>query len=135
MSVTVSRRGTSHPARAISQAARRLIAREQELSIVLCDDAFIRELNREWRGKDAATDVLSFGQDDPVVLGDVVISVETAARQAPGTLEEELRVLLVHGLCHLLGFDHENEQDAAEMREREGEMLAGIGGGRGLVGR
>lgn len=135
MSVTVSRRGTRHPARAISQAARRLIAREQELSIVLCDDAYIRELNREWRGIDAPTDVLSFPQHGTWLLGDVVISVETAARQAPGTLEEELRVLLVHGLCHLLGFDHEEEGDAAEMREREGELLGRIGGGAGLVGR
>ena len=92
-----------------------------ELSIVLCDDATIQSLNREWRGKDAPTDVLSFSlregdDDDPglllpiVMLGDLVLSIDTARMQAEErghSLRDELRVLLVHGLLHLLGFDHE----------------------------
>lgn len=119
---------------------------EDELSVLLCDDATIQPLNRDWRGKDAPTDVLSFPQldeapgDGPEVLGDVVISVETAARQAPEIghdLEAELDVLLVHGLCHLLGYDHEDdEEEAAEMRAEEARVLAEIGRvAAGLVAR
>lgn len=107
---------------------------EAELSIVLCDDAFIHPLNRDWRGKDRPTDVLSFAQregeeadeDDPV-LGDVVISLETAARQAEERghpLGHELRVLLVHGICHLLGYDHEVDDEAEEMEALERDLLA-----------
>ena len=84
-----------------------------ELSLVLCDDAFIHPLNRDYRGRDSATDVLAFSQregeagdrEDPV-LGDVVISVETARRQAwerGHSLERELEILMVHGILHLLG--------------------------------
>lgn len=115
------------------------------LSIVLCDDAFIRPLNREWRGKDAATDVLSFAQNegegmfDSPVLGDLVISIETAQRQADElghSLDEELRVLLIHGLCHLVGFDHIEASDAEEMREEEQRLLVALGASSlGLVNR
>ena len=102
-----------------------------ELSIVLCDDAFIQPLNAQWRNKDLPTDVLSFPQDGgpgpgPDLLGDVVISSETAARQAREaghTLQVELEVLLVHGLCHLLGLDHEEPADAALMRDEEDRIL------------
>lgn len=107
---------------------------EAELSVVLCDDAFIHPLNRDWRGKDRPTDVLSFAQregeeadeDDPV-LGDVVISLETAARQAAErghSTAHELRVLLVHGICHLLGYDHEEDDEAEEMEALERDLLA-----------
>lgn len=87
-----------------------------ELSVVLCSDAYIRKLNAQWRGKDAATDVLSFPQDDPdrVVLGDIVISVDTASRQAEERqlqFRDEIRILLVHGVLHLLGYDHEGKKD------------------------
>lgn len=83
-----------------------------ELSLLLCCDEEIRKMNSKWRGMDNATDVLSFPQDDPdrVILGDVVISVETAERQAEERgleLRDELRILLLHGLLHLLGYDHE----------------------------
>ena len=109
-----------------------------ELSLVLCDDAFIQPLNRDWRGKDAPTDVLSFAQqegeevrDDDPVLGDLVISVDTAARQAAErghALDQELAVLLVHGLLHLLGYDHEHDpEEAAEMRDAERRMLDALG--------
>lgn len=83
-----------------------------ELSVLLCTDAEMRALNLQWRGKDTTTDVLSFPQDDPdrVVLGDIAISVETANEQASErglSLRDEIRVLLVHGLLHLMGYDHE----------------------------
>jgi len=118
-----------------------------ELSVVLCDDPFIQALNREHRGKDAPTDVLSFamqegagGLEDDPVLGDLVISVETAQRQACAaghTLLQEQRVLLVHGLLHLLGYDHETSADgAAEMRVAEHTLLARLGeDGAGLIAR
>ncbi len=117
-----------------------------ELSLVLCDDLFIAELNRTWRGVDGPTDVLSFamgeGEDselNPDVLGDVVISMDTAARQASELghgVDHEVRVLLIHGFLHLLGYDHIEPDDAVEMREAEDRMLTMLGGeGAGLVGR
>jgi len=118
-----------------------------ELSVVLCDDAFIQTLNRDHRGKNAPTDVLSFamqegdgGLDDDPVLGDLVISIETAARQARAqghTLLQEQRVLLVHGLLHLLGYDHETgAEDAAEMQAAEHKLLGRLGeDGAGLICR
>lgn len=83
-----------------------------ELSVVLCSDDDIRSMNSKWRGLDESTDVLSFPQEDPdqVILGDIVVSIETARRQATErghTLKDEIRILLVHGLLHLLGYDHE----------------------------
>jgi probable rRNA maturation factor len=85
-----------------------------ELSIVLVSDAQIRRLNKLYRNKDKPTDVLSFPIGEKVngwlILGDIVISVDTARRQAKEfgySLEEELKRLLVHGLVHLLGYDHE----------------------------
>ena len=112
-----------------------------ELSVVLGDDAFIAELNREWRAKDSPTDVLSFPQDglEGPLLGDVVISVQTAVRQADEyghDLDTELRILLVHGICHLLGHDHHELAEAARMRSAEGMLLSALDvPGDGLVGR
>ncbi len=120
-----------------------------ELSIVLCDDATMAPLNQQWRGKEGPTDVLSFPQEEgealalppgmPRQLGDLVISVDTAARQADELghdLRAELQVLVVHGLLHLLGYDHETgSEDAAVMRAEEDRVLTLLGGGRGLVGR
>lgn len=87
-----------------------------ELSVSLVSDAAMRGVNSKWRGVDSATDVLAFPQDDPdkVVLGDVVVSVETANRQADElglALRDEIRILLLHGLLHLLGYDHEGETE------------------------
>lgn len=84
-----------------------------ELSIVLCSDEEIKTLNQDWRDKPRPTDVLSFPQNDEVVLGDIIVSLETARRQAAehnSTLRDELRVLLVHGVLHLLGYDHEKSE-------------------------
>lgn len=112
---------------------------DAELSVLLCDDARIHALNREWRRVDAPTDVLSFPQDDEVTLGDVVISTDTAARQAAEQghpIDRELRVLLVHGVLHLLGHDHREPGEAARMREEEERLLSALGGrGGGLVSR
>ncbi|CAN1120553.1 Endoribonuclease YBEY, chloroplastic [Linum perenne] len=115
-----------------------------ELSVMLCNDSFIRELNKEWRDEDRATDVLSMSQHVPelkipvLMLGDVVISVETAARQAEErahSLLDEIQILLVHGLLHLLGFDHEiSKQAEAEMRKEEEVLLKTLGWkGKGLI--
>ncbi|PWA97568.1 haloacid dehalogenase-like hydrolase family protein [Artemisia annua] len=115
-----------------------------ELSILLCNDEFIRELNKDWRNEDHATDVLSMSQHVPelklpmLMLGDIIISVETAARQAEErghTLLDEIRILMVHGLLHLLGFDHELSDEAeAEMEEEEERLLKSLGWkGKGLI--
>ncbi|KAL7122000.1 hypothetical protein ACP275_01G018500 [Erythranthe tilingii] len=115
-----------------------------ELSVLLCNDEFIRKLNKEWRGEDHATDVLSMSQHIPelklpiLMLGDIVISVETAARQASErghTLIDEIRILVIHGLLHLLGFDHELSDEAEEEMENEEElMLKGLDWkGKGLI--
>lgn len=119
---------------------------EVELSIVLCSDPFIHQLNQSYRGVDAPTDVLSFAMGDgedadlnPDVLGDVVISLDTADRQAQEhghPLDTELQVLLVHGLLHLLGFDHEEPEERAEMQGREAELLGWLKAGPvGLIAR
>lgn len=106
---------------------------DSELSVVLCDDSFIQPLNKQWIGKDLPTDVLSFPQGDGPgadLLGDVVISAETAARQAVDqghSLQVELEVLLIHGLCHLLGYDHVADADALAMRVAEQRILAAVG--------
>jgi probable rRNA maturation factor len=128
----------------VGQRALVLVGRDQaELSILLCDDAIIQPLNEQWRGKDLPTDVLSFPQGEcpgPDLLGDVVISAETAERQASEyghSLQVELEVLLVHGLCHLLGYDHTTPEDAHVMRQEEDRLLSvlGVSVGSGLVTR
>ncbi|MCB9690477.1 MAG: rRNA maturation RNase YbeY [Alphaproteobacteria bacterium] len=139
---------------ALAEAAQRALDAlgpiDWELSLLLCDDAFIRPLNGQWRGKDVATDVLSFPQiptrvpghpptDQGLLLGDLVISVETAARQAEErghTVGIELRVLMVHGLCHLLGHTHAADDDRARMRSWEARLLTALGlDAAGLVER
>lgn len=100
---------------------------DRELSVLLTDDEGIRELNRDYREKDRPTDVLSFPQDDPVLLGDIVISIETMVRQADElSVPEgfELARLLVHGLLHLLGYDHvKGGRQAKKMKDKEEELL------------
>jgi probable rRNA maturation factor len=105
-----------------------------ELSIALVDDDEMARLNEQYRGIAQATDVLSFGCDDPcptgsdepITLGDVVIAPAVAERQAAElghTIEHELDVLLVHGILHLLGYDHEADDDAGAMAARESAVL------------
>jgi probable rRNA maturation factor len=129
--------------RALVATAKKLLAAvdesESSLSLTLVDDAAIRELNRDHRGKDKPTDVLSFpmfeGGDAPHagverMLGDVVISVETARRQAAeydATLQRELYRLLIHGLLHVMGHDHEEAGERAEMETQERRLADAIG--------
>ena len=124
--------------RQLVATAKRLLAEmgrdEASLSLALVNDAAIRELNRRYRGKDKATDVLSFPLDESpaagqseTLLGDVVISVETARRQAAdynAPLQRELYRLLIHGLLHLLRHDHVRAPERRAM-EREERRLAG----------
>ncbi|MCL2689294.1 MAG: rRNA maturation RNase YbeY [Chitinispirillia bacterium] len=91
-------------------------------TLILCSDYFIRKLNREYRGKDKPTDVLSFEFGDDDLLGEVYISLQRAKVQARAyglTYEEELKRLLVHGLLHLMGYDHIKKTERAVMEERE----------------
>ena len=95
---------------------------DAELSLVFCDDPFIHALNRDYRGKDKPTDVLSFTQDaESGILGDVVISVPTAQRQADAQghpLAQEVEWLFLHGALHLLGYDDDTDEQAEEMNVR-----------------
>lgn len=103
------------------------------LSVLITDDREIQEINRKWLGKDRPTDVISFSQIEgaPVptdFMGDVVISVETAARNAREighSLEEEIDRLLVHGVLHLLGYDHvRGGRQAGKMKKEEQRIMA-----------
>jgi len=102
-----------------------------ELSVLFCGDAFIRQLNRQFRAVDAATDVLSFGQESAPsaterVLGDVVISLDTVHRRSEGdrnAMRAELRLLFCHGVLHLLGHDHATETTRRAMAEKQAAYL------------
>ncbi len=130
--------------RALKAVARKLLHAVDEdgssLSLMLVDDAAIRELNREHRGKDKATDVLSFPIDGASstrespgpehLLGDVVISLDTARRQAAdydASLQRELYRLLIHGVLHVLGHDHEEPMERRIMRSEERRLADAIG--------
>lgn len=122
----------------VQQRAERMLAalrmRDAELSILLCDDATIHALNRDYRGKDQPTDVLAFAMREgeggalhPKLLGDVVISLETARRQArehDRTVVQEVTFLLAHGLLHLLGYDHRTDEEDRVMRARTDALCA-----------
>ena len=112
-----------------------------ELAILLVSDSAIRRLNKKYRHKDKPTDVLSFPMQDqrvvmkpPVsILGDIVISVPTAKRDAKKkgiSFEEELKFLLIHGFLHLLGYDHEiSDREERRMKRKEkeyGDLLKGV---------
>ena len=105
------------------------LSARSELCVSLVSDGDMRELNRRYRQIDATTDVLCFPQKSemtPDLLGDIVISHQTAVRHARKlevTLEEELRLLVVHAVLHLLGFDHKKKKEREAMREKEKEVL------------
>lgn len=97
-----------------------------EISIVLTNDAAIRTLNRDYRGKDKATNVLSFPQEEPAMLGDIIIALETITREAEDqdkSFHDHFTHMLVHGCLHLLGYDHMNDDEAREMESLEIEIL------------
>ena len=110
-------------ARMVTAAARTDRRAAYEVVLRLCGDPAIHELNKAWRGKDAPTDVLAFAQREAVsadtgLLGDIVISVDTAKRQAKRGLHAELLHLASHGLCHLLGYDHRDDAEEKTMNKR-----------------
>ena len=110
-----------------------------EVDLLFVDNAAIRELNREYRDKDMATDVLSFpmyeaeeeiDDEEEILFGDIVISLERAQEQCEEyghSLEREVMYLLVHGLLHLAGYDHIEEEYKKQMRTQEEKLLAVIG--------
>lgn len=118
------------------------LGEEAEVSVVLVDDLQIRALNRQYRGQDTPTDVLSFalreiseeepsydapGEDN--LLGDIIISLETAreqSREYGHSLAREVGFLAVHGMLHLLGYDHQDEKELAAMRALEEDILASL---------
>lgn len=113
-------------------------AGETELSLVLADDATVHRLNRDYRGQDRPTNVLSFAAESdadprdagPRLLGDVVLSYDTLAREAGEqgkSLAGHLSHLVVHGVLHLLGYDHASEAEAARMERIETAVLADLG--------
>ncbi|TFF25446.1 rRNA maturation RNase YbeY [Jiella endophytica] len=112
-------------------------ALETEISVTFSDDATVREANREWRGKDKPTNILSFpmvqltpGDLPGLLAGDLLIAFETVAKEAAAdekSLADHLGHLLVHGLLHLLGHDHIEDDEAAAMEALEIAILAGLG--------
>jgi probable rRNA maturation factor len=112
---------------------------DAELTIVLTDDARLRELNRDYLGIDAPTDVLSFpaSETDPETgaryIGDILISVPRAQAQADAAdhpLESEMQLLVVHGVLHLLGHDHAQAEEKARMWKAQAEILERLGLGQ-----
>jgi len=113
-------------------------AKKWELSVVLADDAFIRELNKTYRGKNKPTNVLSFPSSIPEsrilnpesCLGDIILALETIEREAEAqgkSFKHHATHLIVHGVLHLLGHDHENEVMAADMERKEIKILKKLG--------
>ncbi len=109
---------------------------DSDLTIVLTDDEQLQDLNRDYRDVDAPTDVLSFpaSEADPETgrryLGDILISVQRAEEQAAAAdhpLEAELQLLVVHGVLHLLGYDHAEEEEKSRMWTAQSEVLASLG--------
>jgi len=107
---------------------------EAELSILLCDDARIQELNRDFRGQDKPTNVLSFpgpaGGPGPRALGDIAIALETVEREAGAerkTVHDHFSHLVAHGLLHILGYDHETDAEAEVMEALERRILNAMG--------
>lgn len=100
---------------------------QYEISLLITNDETIHLLNKEYRQKDKPTDVLSFPMEDEVMLGDIVISLDTAKNQAQEReigLEREIAFLFIHGLLHLLGYDHETSvEDEKEMFALQEEIL------------
>ena len=101
-----------------------------EVTLVLTDDDEMRVLNRTWRGKDSSTNVLSFPYEDEPLMGDIVFCPSVILREARAqgkTVQAHMAHLVVHGMLHLMGYDHLNDRDAKEMESLETEILADLG--------
>jgi probable rRNA maturation factor len=129
---------TTHRLKKITNNVLKLVLEERsrtggEVSVVFVDDGEMRNLNRNYRGMYKSTDVLAFPMNEgrfaainPELLGDIVISVPQARRQAEThghSIERELSILLIHGLLHLFGYDHQNDEEESAMKELEIEYL------------
>ena len=104
-------------------------AGNKELSLVLADNNFVQELNKQWRGKDKPTNVLSFPQDDDFMLGDIILAYETVQDEAEAQgkrFEDHATHLIIHGLLHLLGHDHIEDDEAEVMEALEIEILGAL---------
>ena len=118
---------------------------DKEISISFTDDENIKQLNKQYLGKNKATNVLSFslqegeyGNINPQILGDIIISVETAQKDAVKgklTIEQEIDFLLIHGILHLLGYNHENtiREETNKMRQKEKELFNKINCGNKIL--
>ena len=129
--IAVKVQGGAYAASVLRAAARRWV--REDVSIALVSDRESRSLNRRWRGKDRPTDVLSFPLQEPGALGDVVISIDMARRQARKggwSLAIELRRLLAHGILHCRGYGHDAPAEARRMAAAERRLL----GFDGMVG-
>lgn len=114
---------------------KRLLKRDGGVDLVFVDDDTIQAMNKEYRGKDKPTDVISFAylevteyeeSEGDIVVGDIFISVDTAARQAKEkkhSRQKEMEILFVHGLLHLFGFDHQTDAEEAEMEMWAAKIL------------
>jgi probable rRNA maturation factor len=118
---------------ALAESGARLVE-ACEVSVTFCDDAEIRTLNAQWRGKDAPTNVLSFPTPGPLLarplLGDIVIAHETVAREAAEqdkTLRDHTAHMVIHGFLHLIGYDHETAAEAEAMESLERRIASRLG--------
>lgn len=118
----------------ISKLGKTITVHGGDLNVVFVNDQYIRAINKAYRGKDEPTDVLSFNYEggEGNLLGEVYISVETATRQAKGhkhELSDEIAKLIVHGILHIHGYDHEKDSDYKKMYKIEHEVLGKVAGG------
>ena len=114
---------------------KKLGKRNGHIDLVIIDDAIMKEMNKEYREKNAPTDVISFAYlevtafeegDDEIIIGDIFISVDTAKKQAKKrkhSLKKEMEILFVHGLLHVFGFDHKTDKQEAEMEKWAKKIL------------
>ena len=134
-SITFRRVAADVRPRAIQLFARKLqrdLAKGRPFDVLITGDAELRRLNREYRGKDYATDVLSFPSDLPPHLGDLAISADRAraqAREFGHSTEDELRILILHGVLHLTGLDHETDSGAMGRAEKRWRSRLGLPNG------
>ena len=129
ITAAIRRALTANLGRMVKAAAKTEGHKDFEVALRLTTDAEIHALNRDYRKKNKPTDVLAFAQREgpggklhPTLLGDIVISVDTARRQAKRGLEKELLHLASHGLCHLLGYDHRDDAEEKAMNARAAKL-------------
>jgi probable rRNA maturation factor len=124
---------------ALTTLENQAVPKPHHMTIVLADDSQLQTLNRDYLGIDAPTDVLSFPTDEiepetgKKYLGDIIISIPRAAQQAKAaghSFDAEAQLLVVHGVLHLLGYDHATIEEKARMWQVQGEVLANLGLGR-----